>query len=108
MAFVIVTHLSPDRASLPHQVVDRSGLAVTENNPTVQIAALRRILAEHKSAESWMQTLPRLWYRYAGPAVTRLHNRPAGWVTATDQPDRASGDTLATPWDRYCPCPGLM
>jgi TolB-like protein len=46
------------------------GLAVADNNLTVQIAALRRVLADGADAESWIQTLPRRGYRYVGPAVT--------------------------------------
>ena len=45
------------------------GLAVADNNLTVQIAALRRVLAEAADAESWIETLPRRGYRYVGPAV---------------------------------------
>ena len=45
------------------------GLAVADNNLTVQIAALRRVLAEAPDAESWIETLPRRGYRYVGPAV---------------------------------------
>jgi TolB-like protein len=45
------------------------GLAVADNNLTVQIAALRRVLAEMADAESWIETLPRRGYRYVGPAV---------------------------------------
>src|SRR6187399_30896 len=44
------------------------GLTVADNNLTVQIAALRRVLAEAE-AESWIETLPRRGYRYVGPAV---------------------------------------
>jgi DNA-binding winged helix-turn-helix (wHTH) protein len=45
------------------------GLAVADNNLTVQIAALRRVLADAAGAESWIETLPRRGYRYVGPAV---------------------------------------
>ncbi|RVD43350.1 tetratricopeptide repeat protein [Mesorhizobium sp. M4A.F.Ca.ET.020.02.1.1] len=45
------------------------GLAVADNNLTVQIAALRRVLADAANAESWIETLPRRGYRYVGPAV---------------------------------------
>jgi TolB-like protein len=45
------------------------GLAVADNNLTVQIAALRRVLAEAADLESWIETLPRRGYRYVGPAV---------------------------------------
>jgi DNA-binding winged helix-turn-helix (wHTH) protein len=39
------------------------GLAVSDNNLTVQIAALRRVLADAADAESWIETLPRRGYR---------------------------------------------
>jgi len=46
------------------------GLAVEDSNLTVQIAALRRALGEVPGGESWIATLPRRGYRFAGPAVT--------------------------------------
>jgi TolB-like protein len=45
-------------------------LAIAENNLTVQIAALRRVLADAAETENWIETLPRRGYRYVGPAVT--------------------------------------
>src|SRR5690349_9662635 len=42
------------------------GLAVADNNLTVQIAALRRVLADGAEAD-WIETLPRRGYRYIGP-----------------------------------------
>ena len=45
------------------------GLAVADNNLTVQVAALRRVLASTTDGESWIETLPRRGYRYVGPAV---------------------------------------
>lgn len=45
------------------------GSAVADNNLTVQIAALRRVLVETTDGESWIETLPRRGYRYVGPAV---------------------------------------
>ena len=54
------------------------GLAVADNNLTVQIAALRRVLAEAADAESWIETMPRRGYRYVGPAVvTNVSDAPA-------------------------------
>lgn len=44
------------------------GLAVADNNLTVQIAALRKALAK-EDAESWIETIPRHGYRYVGPAI---------------------------------------
>jgi TolB-like protein len=61
------------------------GLAIAENNLTVQIAALRRAFEEGGSS-SWVETLPRRGYRYVGPAVT------------TDEPfAEANPRTLALP-----------
>ncbi len=43
------------------------GLAVEESNLTVQIAALRRVLAEEPGGDRWIETLPRRGYRFIGP-----------------------------------------
>jgi len=68
------------------------GLAVADNNLTVQIAALRRVLAEAANAESWIETLPRRGYRYVGPVVAT--NGPdvpiARAASAPPLPDRPS------------------
>src|ERR1041385_7294774 len=48
------------------------GLAIADSSLTVQIAALRRVLGEAVSGESWIETLPRRGYRYVGPAITTL------------------------------------
>ena len=45
------------------------GLAVGESNLTVQIAALRRALAEQVGGDRWIETLPRRGYRYVGPVT---------------------------------------
>ncbi|WP_189599558.1 winged helix-turn-helix domain-containing protein, partial [Mesorhizobium sp. M4B.F.Ca.ET.169.01.1.1] len=45
------------------------GSAVADNNLTVQIAALRRTLADAADVAKWIETLPRRGYRYVGPAV---------------------------------------
>jgi TolB-like protein/Tfp pilus assembly protein PilF len=52
------------------------GLAIADSSLTVQIAALRRVLGEAVSGESWIETLPRRGYRYVGPAIT-MRNFPA-------------------------------
>jgi TolB-like protein len=70
-----------------------SGLAVADNNLTVQIAALRRVLAEATDAESWIETMPRRGYRYIGPAVvTNVRDTPAtaGSAAALTLPDKPS------------------
>ena len=55
------------------------GLAIEDSNLTVQIAALRRVFAEHAAGADWIETLPRRGYRYVGPEV------------ATDEPTAANG-----------------
>jgi DNA-binding winged helix-turn-helix (wHTH) protein len=47
-----------------------SGRAVEDSNLTVQIAALRRALAQG-GGPCWIETLPRRGYRFAGPTVRR-------------------------------------
>lgn len=69
------------------------GLAVADNNLTVQIAALRRVLAEAADAASWIETLPRRGYRYVGPAVvTNVPDASAAARTASAPtlPDKPS------------------
>ncbi len=46
------------------------GLAVEDSNLTVQIAAIRRVLAEAPGGDSWIETLPRRGYRFIGPKRT--------------------------------------
>ena len=46
------------------------GMAVEESNLTVQIAALRRVLASTPGGERWIETLPRRGYRFIGPVGT--------------------------------------
>ncbi|HEY7959257.1 MAG TPA: winged helix-turn-helix domain-containing protein, partial [Sphingomicrobium sp.] len=60
------------------------GLAVADNNLTVQVAALRRVLGEAADAGSWIETLARRGYRYVGPVVT------------TDGPDAALAGRAAS------------
>ena len=43
------------------------GLAVEDSNLTVQMAAIRRVLAEAPGGERWIETLPRRGYRFIGP-----------------------------------------
>ncbi len=61
------------------------GLTVEENNLTVQIAALRRILGEEAGGEGWIETLPRRGYRYVGPVATVEAAEPAA-SAATPSP----------------------
>lgn len=69
------------------------GLAVADNNLTVQMAALRRVLAETNDAEGWIETLPRRGYRYVGPAVSIGEAEvatAARWTSAPALPDKPS------------------
>src|ERR1700739_312563 len=50
-------------AAWPAQVVE-------ESNLTVQIATLRRALAEEPGGDRWIETMPRRGYRFVGPVLT--------------------------------------
>src|SRR5215471_16199087 len=69
------------------------GLAVEEGNLAVQIAALRRALAEEPGGEQWIETLPRRGYRFIGP-VARLDN-PAVSMAARAGPAPPLPDKLS-------------
>jgi TolB-like protein len=71
------------------------GLSVEDSNLTVQIAALRRALGEVPGGESWIATLHRRGYRFAGPAVARSE----ALVAATPTVDAATrpAPTMALP-----------
>ena len=74
--------LSRRAVALLHQLVEQHGQLVTkdklievawdgrlveESNLTVQIASLRRALAAEPGGDGWVETLPRLGYRFIGP-----------------------------------------
>src|SRR5579863_2008776 len=52
------------------------GLAIEDSNLTVQMAALRRVLAEEPGGERWIETLPRRGYRFIGPQGTTSNADP--------------------------------
>ena len=58
------------------------GLVVEEGNLSVQITAIRRVLAQ-AGGEQWIETLPRRGYRFVGPVV---ENSRAGYV----EPERSN------------------
>ena len=66
------------------------GLAIEDSNLTVQIAALRRALADGESGVRWIETLFRRGYRYVGP----LGAAPAPHRTLSRLPDRPSVGVL--------------
>ncbi len=55
--------------------VEWPGLAVADNNLTVQIAALRRVIEQAGGEAGWIETLPRRGYRYVGPAITKNNSQ---------------------------------
>ena len=61
------------------------GLAVEEGNLTVQVAALRRVLADEPGADRWIETLPRRGYRFVGSVTTSN-----GSVVSTPASERAA------------------
>lgn len=65
-------------------------LVVADNNLTVQIAALRRALADLGGGDDWIQTMPRRGYRYAGPIATRSDTGRAALNGVPDLPEKAS------------------
>jgi TolB-like protein len=66
------------------------GLAIEESNLPVQIAALRRVLAEEPGGDSWIETLPRRGYRYVGPLAVKEQENQGG--AGNEQPALALPD----------------
>jgi len=62
------------------------GAVVEEANLTVQISAIRRILARAPQGKHWIETLTRRGYRFVGP-VTRLLDEPATGQVAAAHPN---------------------
>jgi TolB-like protein len=77
------------------------GQIVEENNLTVQIAALRRVLSAHAGGEDWIVTMPRRGYRFVGPVSAAsgegIHSAPLSVQvhsahSAEQQPNRPPTD----------------
>ena len=68
-------------------VIDKvwPNVAVEENNLTVQISALRRVLDEGRARGSCIQTIPGRGYRFL-PDVVKTENPPAGDLAASAGP----------------------
>src|SRR5215471_7588761 len=62
------------------------GVVVEEANLTVQISAIRHVLARVPDGHSWIETLTRRGYRFVGP-VTRLLEEPATAQVAAAHPN---------------------
>jgi TolB-like protein/Flp pilus assembly protein TadD len=54
------------------------GMAVEESNLTVQIALLRKALSPSPDGRDWIATMPRIGYRFVGPATGSVQASPAG------------------------------
>src|SRR5215470_9392761 len=63
-----------------------AGLAVEENNLSVQIAALRRVFGEEPGGERWIETLPRRGYRFVGPTSVKDQNVAAAASVVPSSP----------------------
>jgi predicted ATPase/DNA-binding winged helix-turn-helix (wHTH) protein/Tfp pilus assembly protein PilF len=57
------------------------GLVVDEANLSVQVSAIRRVLARVPGAEGWIETLARRGYRFVGPVV-EINDSPSLPATA--------------------------
>jgi TolB-like protein len=70
------------------------GLAVEESNLPVQVAALRRVLAEEPGGENWIETLPRRGYRFVGPGVAVQEERdtPSASAAAEQASSHPTGE----------------
>jgi len=71
------------------------GSAVADNNLTVQIAALRRTLADAANVANWIETLPRRGYRYVGPAVVTNGPDTSAATGATSGPSLPEKPSVA-------------
>jgi predicted ATPase/DNA-binding winged helix-turn-helix (wHTH) protein len=67
------------------------GVVVEEANLTVQISAIRRVLARVPDGERWIETLTRRGYRFVGPVVRRSEESA---MPSTGVPPLNSGETL--------------
>jgi TolB-like protein len=70
------------------------GLAIEESNLTVQMAALRRVLAEEPGGGQWIETLTRRGYRFVGPISVAgegsVKDAAAGTAPALAVPEQPS------------------
>jgi predicted ATPase/DNA-binding winged helix-turn-helix (wHTH) protein len=69
---VLATIISRAPLPVPKATIIREawpGLVVEENNLTVQIAAIRRTLAQVPGGDRWVETIARRGYRFVGPVM---------------------------------------
>ena len=71
------------------------GLAIEESNLTVQIAALRKVMGPAPDGSAWIDTVPRVGYRFSGPMEKRV-----AWSDGEGHADAKSGPAIAVmPFD---------
>jgi predicted ATPase/DNA-binding winged helix-turn-helix (wHTH) protein len=63
------------------------GVVVEESNLAVQVAAIRRALAQAPGAERWIETLPRRGYRFVGPVRELTDDRSVADIKLTNLPE---------------------
>jgi non-specific serine/threonine protein kinase len=63
------------------------GVVVEESNLAVQVAAIRRALAQAPGAERWIETLPRRGYRFVGPVRELTDDRAVADIKLTNLPE---------------------
>lgn len=66
------------------------GLAIEENNLSVQISALRRVLGPEGNGSSWIETLPRRGYRYIGPLIAVVNDAGTASQASPEPPEKPS------------------
>ena len=66
------------------------GLAIEENNLSVQISALRRVLATEANGTTWIETLPRRGYRYIGPLIPVVNDVRTASEASLTLPEKPS------------------
>ena len=77
--------------------------AVEESNLTVQMAAVRRALAQ-AGGETWIDTLPRRGYRYVGPPINLGSDRSGPAPALVELPVRATPESkMVTPFPLMLP-----
>lgn len=93
---VLLLALLVQRAGLPvskNDLIEAAWPAQTveDSNLTVQIAAIRRTLADASAEAQWIETLPRRGYRYVGPAATgsEPNQSPAPSLSLPNRPSIA-------------------
>lgn len=103
---LIVLLVRPGQLVSKHEIMDAvwPGLAVEENNLTVQISAIRRAIGAGRDGPSLLQTIPRRGYRFVGnvtltPAkVHQTEQRPGTPFSMHELPKPLPASALPRWW----------